>query len=381
MPTQTRAKTPARFLRSHIVRARPDFIGAPCPRGQHDGLLWALVVRTIIIYKRAMGFEFFYWDYKETKLSEANIPLERASCCSSCEHEHKRVGQGEFRERAEWGIWPSANDSFMLKFQAMCTNKKILGVIGDPIAHSISPAMHNAALKALRLDTEMEYRAFHVKPAELKFFIQNMREKNFGGINVTVPHKVAVMEYLDEITKFAKLIGAVNTVKNEDGKLVGYNTDGPGFLEAIKHKLNFAPAGKKVVLLGAGGAARAVGMILAENGAAQIVIFDIDEAKTAGLEQQISSNFSSKVIGLPARNKELAGYVADCDLLVNATPIGMHPKENASPLGNLKFTSSTGELPPPPYVYDLVYVPKDTLLIQQARSAGATAVSGLSMLV
>jgi shikimate dehydrogenase len=152
-------------------------------------------------------------------------------------------------------------------------------------------------------------------------------------------------------------------------------------LEAIKHKLNFAPAGKKVVLLGAGGAARAVGMILAENGAAQIVIFDIDEAKTAGLEQQISSNFSSKVIGLPARNKELAGYVADCDLLVNATPIGMHPKENASPLGNLKFTSSTGELPPPPYVYDLVYVPKDTLLIQQARSAGATAVSGLSMLV
>ncbi|MFA4857723.1 MAG: shikimate dehydrogenase [Candidatus Margulisiibacteriota bacterium] len=260
------------------------------------------------------------------------------------------------------------------------TNKKILGVIGDPISHTLSPAMHNAALKALKLDAEMEYKAFHVKPGDLKNFINTLRQKGYLGINVTVPHKVAVMEHLDEITKFAKLIGAVNTIKNEDGKLVGYNTDGPGFLEAIKHKLSFNPTGKKVVLLGAGGAARAVGMILAENQAAQIAIFDIDEQKTETLAQQITSNFKTKAVCLPSKNNELAGYIADCDLLVNATPIGMHPLEKASPLGTL-------ELIPPRqaadtlYVYDLVYVPKETLLIQQARSAGAIAASGLSMLV
>lgn len=261
------------------------------------------------------------------------------------------------------------------------THKKILGVIGDPISHSISPAMHNAALKALKLDADFEYQAFHVKPRDLKNFLDTMRDKGYAGINVTVPHKVAVMEYLDEVTKFAKLIGAVNTIKNEDGKLVGYNTDGPGFLEAIKHKLNFDPAGKSVVLLGAGGAARAVGMILAENQAAQIVIFDIDEQKTGVLAQQITSNFKTKVICLPSKNNELADCIADCNLLVNATPIGMHPREKESPLGNSGLLPPRQDTTTPLYVYDLVYVPKDTLLVQQARSAGAIAVSGLSMLV
>lgn len=253
--------------------------------------------------------------------------------------------------------------------------KKILGVIGDPIAHSVSPAMHNAALKSLGLDAEMEYKAFHVKPKNLANFVKEIREKNYIGINVTVPHKVEIMQYLDEITKLAKLIGAVNTVKNEDGKLIGYNTDGPGFIEAVNNKLGFDPAGKKVVLLGAGGAARAVGMTLAENKASQIVIFDVDEEKTKHLAAQISSNFDTKVIGLPAINKDLPQYIAECDLLINATPIGMHPKEKDSPLPpNTKLSSNT-------FIYDLVYKPAETKLMQQAAAAGAKSSNGLSMLV
>ncbi|MBU0686297.1 MAG: shikimate dehydrogenase [Candidatus Margulisbacteria bacterium] len=253
--------------------------------------------------------------------------------------------------------------------------KKILGVIGDPIAHSISPAMHNAALKALNMDQEMEYKAFHVKPKNLGKFLQEVREKGYLGINVTIPHKVTVMEHLDEITQYAKIVGAVNTVKNEDGKLIGYNTDGPGFLEAIKNKLGITPEGKKVVLLGAGGAAKAVGMILAENKATQIVIYDVDETKTIHLTEQITSNFETKVIGLPSKNNDLNEYIADCDLLVNATPIGMHPKENMSPLPPNTIIN------PHTYIYDLVYNPAETQLAKQAKASGAKATTGLSMLV
>jgi len=248
---------------------------------------------------------------------------------------------------------------------------KTVAIIGYPLGHTISPAMHNAAYKHLGLD--YEYIPLEVPPEDLSKAVEGLRALHFAGFNVTIPHKEAIVPYLDEVTKLARRIGAVNTVQNQEGKLIGYNTDGPGFVESLKAEAGFDPKGKKVVILGAGGAGRAVAVSLAQEGAQTIYLYDVLLKKAQNLAEYLSDNFNSSIQALPLAS--LPASLTKSQLLVNCSPLGMHPKTDESPLPeNIQLHKKLT-------VYDLVYNPKETKLLQQAKEVGAKAVSGLGMLV
>ncbi|OGC11986.1 shikimate dehydrogenase [candidate division WOR-1 bacterium RIFOXYA12_FULL_52_29] len=251
--------------------------------------------------------------------------------------------------------------------------KKLIGLIGYPLGHSVSPAMHNAAFKALNID--YEYVPFEVDQYDLSQSVVGMRALHIAGFNVTVPHKEAIVPLLDDVTKLAQVIGAVNTVQNQEGTLIGYNTDGPGFLESLREDAEFDPLGKEVVVLGAGGASRAVSIMLTETKVKSLVIADLDEDKARELAAQAGS--FSKVPCRHARidSVELNRAIASADLLVNTTPVGMAPKISFSPLpADALLNAKT-------LVYDLVYNPAETALIKQAKKRGCKTCSGLGMLV
>lgn len=251
------------------------------------------------------------------------------------------------------------------------TQTQFVGLIGWPVEHSVSPAMHSAAFGALGLD--WRYVALPTEPAGLETTIVRLREIGFRGANVTVPHKQAVMSSLDEITPDARAIGAVNTIIVQDGKLVGHNTDSGGFLGALQGA-GFEPAGRRALVLGAGGAARAVAYALAQAGSA-IVVCNRTAQRAAELAHRIRSTGIGVHVGW-ASYKGLAGLpLSDFDLLVNATSVGMWPKTDASPW------PPTLPIPSRWTVFDLVYNPVQTRLLAQARAAGATPIDGLEMLV
>jgi shikimate dehydrogenase len=250
---------------------------------------------------------------------------------------------------------------------------KIVGIIGYPVSHSISPQMHNAAFEHLGLN--LEYVPFEVNPGDIKKALDGMRAEGVLGFNVTIPHKETIIPLLDEVTKLPRIIGAVNTVKNEGGKLVGYNTDGAGFIESLKEDAGFNTKGKKAVLLGAGGAAKAIVVMLAESGASSISITDIEPKRAENLAKYVGSLFETKIKSIPSGSEELNEAILKADLLVNATPIGMHPKENVSPIGkNTKIKNGS-------VVFDLIYNPPETRLMKDAKKSGAKVFNGLGMLV
>jgi shikimate dehydrogenase len=250
---------------------------------------------------------------------------------------------------------------------------KIVGLIGYPLGHSVSPAMHNAAFKKLGLD--FEYLTFEVPKEDLPDALRGMRALHVAGFNVTIPHKEAVVPLLDEVTKLAKIIGAVNTVENQEGKLVGYNTDGPGFIESLTEDAGFSPEDKKVVVLGAGGASRAVSVMLAEAKVKSLVLSDILFDRAKNLAEYLGSYFEVKAEALKASSKELKEEIEKADLLVNTTPIGMYPKVEECPL------PEGASLPSNLLVYDLVYNPQETKLLKMAKGFGCRTCSGLGMLV
>jgi len=242
--------------------------------------------------------------------------------------------------------------------------RKQVKIIGYPLGHSVSPAMQNKAFEKLGLD--YEYSPLEVPPEKLEETIEKLRnDQNVVGFNVTVPHKEAIIPFLDEIDESAKLIGAVNTVVNKNGKLIGHNTDGRGFIQSLKEDAGFDPKGKKVVVLGAGGASRAVTRMLALNGISFLVLKDIEKDKAFALKEELNI---PKIIVNPS---DLQEHIDNADLLVNATPIGMHPKTDQSPL------PENTKLHPNLLVYDLVYNPAKTKLMK----AAAKSCSGLGMLV
>lgn len=247
-----------------------------------------------------------------------------------------------------------------------------VALIGYPLGHTLSPAMHNAAYKYLGLD--YEYVTLEVKAEELARAVEGLRALHFAGFNVTIPHKEAVVDLLDELTGQAKKIGAVNTVKNEEGKLIGYNTDASGFYESLRHDLNFDPKGKKAGVLGAGGAGKAVSAALLENGVKSVWLTDIDREKGQALAEYLNDLFEGECNFVD--DYSLQGALNETELLVNATPIGMHPKVNESPLP--KGTKLHKKLA----VYDVVYNPQETKFIKEAKAQGITqAMTGLGMLV
>jgi len=251
--------------------------------------------------------------------------------------------------------------------------RKIVGIIGYPIGHSVSPAMHNAAFQKLGLDCE--YIPFEVQPEDLKEAIEGMRALHVAGFNVTIPHKEAIVPLLDEVTKLARTIGAVNTVENQEGKLVGYNTDGPGFIDSLREDVNFEPKSKRVVILGTGGAGRAISTMLAEVGVKSLALSDVVEAKARELAEYLSSYEKVACRATVIDSSDFQKDLDQADLLVNASPVGMHPKINESPL------PEKIKLNPKLLVYDLVYNPAETKLLKIAKAAGCKNASGIGMLV
>jgi shikimate dehydrogenase len=259
--------------------------------------------------------------------------------------------------------------SINLEAHRMWSGTKVICVIGDPIDHSLSPRMHNAAFKHLGLN--YVYVPFRVLKADLKYAVRGIRALNIRGFNVTIPHKVSIMKFLDEVDSTALKIGSVNTVVNEDGKLLGYNTDGLGFSEALREE-GVNPEGKRVVLIGAGGASRAVSFYLAGM-CSKLTILNRTRSRAVKLARELTS-LGCKVYGKGLTTKSLEKELADCDLLVNTTSVGMYPNVGESPVPRNFLRKDL-------VVFDIVYNPLETLLLSYAREIGAKAVDGVGMLV
>ena len=244
---------------------------------------------------------------------------------------------------------------------------KLVGLIGYPVEHSFSPIMHNSAFAALNLN--WCYVPLPVHPERLGEAIAGLQALGFVGVNVTVPHKEAVMPLLDHVAPAAQAIGAVNTIVVRGGQGIGYNTDWQGFLTALSEG-DFDPQGKRAVVMGAGGAARAVVYALAQAGA-QVTVLN----RTLARAQALVKDFSPLFPALPLTLQTLEEQTAEAHLLVNATSVGTWPGVNQSiwPQG-LAFPSHLT-------VFDLVYNPRQTRLLQQAEAVGAKVIGGLGMLV
>lgn len=259
-----------------------------------------------------------------------------------------------------------------MKNKAVSGESRLCGIIGDPIEHSMSPVMHNAAFEKTGLN--YLYVPFRVKKEELGKAIAGMRALNIRGLSVTIPHKVAVIPFLDELDPLAQRIGAVNTIVNDDGVLTGYNTDATGFLQALLER-GVEPREKNVVILGAGGASRAISFVLAERGAHLVILnrlLELDWAEE--LASRISQVFTREVEALELNEENLARVLEKVDILVNATSVGMSPNIGETPI-------PAKLLKPGLIVFDIVYNPIKTRLVREAEVTGAKNIGGVDMLV
>ena len=248
-----------------------------------------------------------------------------------------------------------------------------VGIIGYPISHSISPVFQQAALDYYGI--EAVYQAWEVEPSNLASFAGDWRKADFLGCNVTVPHKETVIACLDHVDEWAKRAGAVNTVVNAGGRLGGHNTDGQGFIRALVEDGHLPPAGLSVLVLGAGGSARGVCLALAREGARSIKVANRTLSRAQELVKLIQEE-CPEVEAIPLDKNSLGNVASQCHLIVNCTTLGMRhgPGEGQSPL-------EAGAIPPGVLVYDLVYNPPVTPLLEEASRAGANTLGGLPMLV
>jgi shikimate dehydrogenase len=255
-----------------------------------------------------------------------------------------------------------------------------LGVFGDPVAHSFSPQMQNAALRACKID--MQYARFHIRANELRSALRFLRELDFIGVNLTVPHKIAGFAQIDEADERANRTGAVNTIHLRDKKLIGSNTDGEGFLRAIRSEFSVDVRDLRVMVFGAGGGmGHAIAWQCALENCERLVLVNRTAGKAKALTERLGPFFAGpRVLGPVARleavpwdEAALRAQLAHADLLVNATPLGMNPSD-PSPI-------PTRLLAPHHMVFDAVYGPTRTSFLRAADQAGARGVNGLSMLL
>jgi shikimate dehydrogenase len=247
---------------------------------------------------------------------------------------------------------------------------QVFGIMGCPIEHSLSPIMHNAAFEAMGIHAV--YVPFAVKPEDLGKATMALRALNVSGVNVTIPHKGAVTEFIDEIDQSAKRIGAVNTIVHKNKKLTGYNTDGTGFMLSLRKDGHFDPAGKKAVVLGAGGAAAAVAISLAEAGVRRLVIANRDKNRAEVLAKRVQKHFDRETLPVALdESRALYWLIRESDLLVNATSVGLK--------GSERLTINPNSLHPKLFVYDLVY--RETALLKMAKRRSLRTLDGLGMLV
>ena len=247
---------------------------------------------------------------------------------------------------------------------------RVCGVIGDPIEHTLSPIMHNAAFNALKLD--YTFLAFKVKPAELENAVNGMRALNIRGLNVTMPHKSTVLNYLDRTDLSAQIVNSVNTVLNKESKLFGFNTDGVGALKALR-EYGVELKGRKVLLLGAGGAARAIAYAMAKE-SDELAVLNRTVKQAQALAKLLEKTANKKIGTGALSPREIQQNLQDSDILINATSIGMKPKADESLV-------APKLLRPDLAVMDIVYSPIETKLAKDAKAAGAKVVSGVEMLI
>jgi len=247
----------------------------------------------------------------------------------------------------------------------------LAGIIGCPVSHSLSPLMHNAAFEALGLD--WIYLPFPVAREQLPQAVAGLAALGVAGFSVTIPHKVAVIALLDRVSPQAELIGAVNTVAREGGELVGYNTDGIGLLAALQLEFGFVPAGRSVLVLGAGGAARSAVAALGSAGAARVALANRSSARAGELVADLAPRLPGLELGAhPLEMLSDPLFLGSFDLIVNTTSVGM--------AGDCFPGLALGGLKAGLAVYDMVYAPLVTPLLSLARGCGLPAANGLSML-
>lgn len=249
---------------------------------------------------------------------------------------------------------------------------RILGIIGYPVEHSLSPLMHNAALSEARLD--YWYLPFAVHPDRLGEAIAGVRALGITGFSVTIPHKVAVIPFLDQLDETAEAAGAVNTVVNRDGRLIGYNTDGDGLVRSLADELGFNCANPgTIIIAGAGGAARGAVAAFCRSGASRIAIINRSREKAEAIAEICGSRYPGTAILVAGHGRELGPCLKEATLLVNSTSLGMQ----GEPLPFLNLE----ELPRSMAVYDMVYAPPVTPLLREAAARGLKVANGLGMLV
>ena len=255
-----------------------------------------------------------------------------------------------------------------------------LGVFGDPVAHSLSPEMQNAALRACEINAQ--YARFHIRPNELRSALRFLRNLDLVGVNLTVPHKIAGFGQIDEADESASRIGAVNTIRVVDKRLVGSNTDGEGFLRAVRSEFSVDLRDLRVLIIGAGGGTgRAIAWQCALENCERLVLVNRTLEKANALAERLRSFFmEARVLGPAARLEAVAWeesimrmQLADIDLVVNATPLGMNPSDPAPIPGRL--------IAPHHMVFDCVYGPTKTALLRAAEQAGARSANGILMLL
>lgn len=249
----------------------------------------------------------------------------------------------------------------------------VLGIFGHPVEHSLSPLMHNTAFQQLKLD--YSYVPFPVHPDRVGEAVAAIRALSLRGVNVTIPHKQSVIPFLDELSPEARIIGAVNTIVNCEGHLKGYNTDGQGFVRSLKEDAGTDPVDKTIILLGAGGSARGVGVQLALAGAQKLYLVNRTPEKAEEIAQVIRDNSAAQAEVLPWTREALDQAMGMAQVLVNTTPIGMFPYYASVP------PIVTELFKPGLLVADLVYNPVETGLLTAAAEKGCTTLSGLSMLL
>ena len=247
---------------------------------------------------------------------------------------------------------------------------KIYGLIGYPVKHSVSPQIHNAAFKTIGINAV--YLTFEVKKEFLKKALDGVKALGIKGLNVTIPHKVNVIKYLNKLTYEANLIGAVNTILNEDGKLIGFNTDYTGVLKTFEtYKIDLT--NKKIVLLGAGGAAKAIAFAIAEK-ASSLIILNRTKRKAVNLVKELNKKLKVNALGNSLTFKALKNSLKDADILINATSVGMEPNVNQTLVAKELLQKDM-------VVFDIIYNPLETKLLKEAGEIGAKCINGVEMLV
>lgn len=248
---------------------------------------------------------------------------------------------------------------------------KLYGVIGDPISHSLSALMQNRALKKAGIDAL--YLPFHVPPAELAAFIDAARRWPCDGFNVTIPHKQSIMEYLEDVSEEARLIGAINTVTNQSGRLIGTNTDATGYIRSLREDGHCDPATGTAIVLGAGGAAHAVCYGLLKADIAKIILCNRTAAHAELLRNHFATAYPHRIEVIPWEQATLVDAFSRSQLLINTTSVGM----NGTEFDGLPLAA----LPQKSLVSDLVYRPRQTPLLRAAAACGLRTMDGLGMLV